>query len=288
MSNSRQDFLRPEEPAWPIRAPFSNDITTLRLDSSLRALQNVEGGCRVSYRCNDDHRVQCMGIFCAVMTEVTTAHLNLVKVLGKSPPPPHAVNSEKKNQSPGSDTRQAERCRTSSDPDAPDQAADEEPLHVEDEGSEDAEDEGDPALHHPAPPSGKAPTRPAALRPVPSPPTQQTAPLQPSTAGAPGTDPEERKRPDVQLGYGACGEEGRRAHQAVDCSPTRGQAPPPLPFPSPGQADGGPFPGNLSPEPVSTAFILLSSCSTHGQGSETGGQVVKGELFSQGRDNGSL
>ncbi|KAI1886537.1 hypothetical protein AGOR_G00196790 [Albula goreensis] len=64
----------------------------------------------------------------------------------------------------------AELCRTSLDPDAPDQAADEEPLHVEDEGSEDAEDEGDPALHHPAPPSGKAPTRPAALRPVPSPP----------------------------------------------------------------------------------------------------------------------
>ncbi|KAG9328948.1 hypothetical protein JZ751_009132 [Albula glossodonta] len=29
---------------------------------------------------------------------------------------------------------------------------------------------------------------------------------------------------------GACGEEGRRARQAVDCSPTRGQAPPPLPF----------------------------------------------------------
>ncbi|KAI1886538.1 hypothetical protein AGOR_G00196800 [Albula goreensis] len=29
---------------------------------------------------------------------------------------------------------------------------------------------------------GKAPTRPATLRPVPSPPTQQTAPLQPSPA----------------------------------------------------------------------------------------------------------
>ncbi|KAI1879784.1 hypothetical protein AGOR_G00253030 [Albula goreensis] len=143
----------------------------------------------------------------------------------------------------------AERCRTSLDPDAPDQAADEEPLHVEDEGSEDAEDEGDPALHHPAPPSGKAPTRPAALRPVPSPPTQQTAPLQPSTAGAPGTEPEVNRSAEGQTGSwatGACGEEGRRARQAVDCSPTRGQAPPPLPFPSPGQADEGPFPGNLS------------------------------------------
>ncbi|KAJ8362013.1 hypothetical protein AAFF_G00401920 [Aldrovandia affinis] len=47
-------------------------------------------------------------------------------------------------------------------------------LRVE-EGVEDAEDEGDPTLHHPAPPSGKAPTCPAALRPVPTP-TQQTAP----------------------------------------------------------------------------------------------------------------
>ncbi|KAG9337279.1 hypothetical protein JZ751_029565, partial [Albula glossodonta] len=132
-----------------------------------------------------------------------------------------------------------------------DQAADEEPLHVEDEGSEDAEDEGDPALHHPAPPSGKAPTHPAALRPVPSPPTQQTAPLQPSTAGAPGTEPEVNRSAEGQTGSwatGTCGEEGRRARQAVDCSPTRGQAPPPLPFPSPGQADEGPFPGNLSPE----------------------------------------
>ncbi|KAG9331229.1 hypothetical protein JZ751_019726 [Albula glossodonta] len=136
-------------------------------------------------------------------------------------------------------------------PDAPDQAADEEPLHVEDEGSEDAEDEGDPALHHPAPPSGKAPTRPAALRPVLSPPTQQTAPLQPSTAGAPGTDPEVDRSAEGQTGSwatGAFGEEGRRARQAVDCSPTRGQAPPPLPFPSPRQADEGLFPGNLSPE----------------------------------------
>ncbi|KAG9328945.1 hypothetical protein JZ751_009129 [Albula glossodonta] len=47
---------------------------------------------------------------------------------------------------------------------------------------------------------------------------------------------------------GACGEEDRPARQDVDCSPTWGQAPPPLPFPSSGQADGGPFPGNLSPE----------------------------------------
>ncbi|KAG9329934.1 hypothetical protein JZ751_028505, partial [Albula glossodonta] len=80
---------------------------------------------------------------------------------------------------------------------------------------------------------------------------------------------------------GACGEEGRRARQAVDCSPTRGQAPPPLPFHHQDRLMEARFQATfpLRSEPVSTAFILLSSCSTHDQGSETGGQVVKGELF---------
>ncbi|XP_035259491.1 WW domain-binding protein 11-like isoform X2 [Anguilla anguilla] len=65
----------------------------------------------------------------------------------------------------------------------------EEELHVEDEGFEDVEDQKDPTAHHPAAPSGKLPTHPAALRPVPSTPTKQSTPSQSATAAPPGTDP---------------------------------------------------------------------------------------------------
>ncbi|KAG5836599.1 hypothetical protein ANANG_G00230040, partial [Anguilla anguilla] len=64
----------------------------------------------------------------------------------------------------------------------------EEELHVEDEGFEDVEDR-DPTAHHRAAPSGKSPTHPAALRPVPSTPTKQSTPPQSATAAPPGTDP---------------------------------------------------------------------------------------------------
>ncbi|KAG5853595.1 hypothetical protein ANANG_G00027670 [Anguilla anguilla] len=65
----------------------------------------------------------------------------------------------------------------------------EDELHVEDEGFEDVEDQRDPTAHHPAEPSGKLPTHPAALRPVPSTPTKQSTPPQSATAAPPGTDP---------------------------------------------------------------------------------------------------
>ncbi|KAG9329941.1 hypothetical protein JZ751_028512, partial [Albula glossodonta] len=142
----------PRRPAWPIRAPFSNDITSLHLDSSFRALQTWK---------------EAVG-------SLERVHLHLMQFIP--------------------------RKRTN---------------HLD--------------QTHAPPPNRQLLSSPALLVPL-------------------GQTLRSAKGQTCSWATGACGEEDRPARQDVDCSPTWGQAPPPLPFPSSGQADGGPFPGNLSPE----------------------------------------